>query len=326
MRASCYLIFFVFLVVLGGIEGRAWGEDPISLKLAEFSSSIGTASPAATTDSVQAFCSELKGLCETTPDLPSKIEAYWLLGLIALANHSQDERKCFESAAAVYVRIREGTINSSALLAAGLCYQQLGRIREAMATLHKIADENTEFADFANQHLAELYEQERDRARAKSSFEKIRGPGVRLLVVRRFPNLGQREKTEEERKTEAATLSNRIATWVVPMYSNSATSIPHEISLKLTQTTKLIRTVSVLVERFRMRYGRYPASLEEVAVRIKGFIPIDPFQPRMRLRYEMTGDRLLIWSVGLDERDDHHSVQWKPGQAQGDIIASRTRD
>lgn len=311
--------------VIGYGSNWVWAGDPIVERITEFRKIVAM-SATASTESVETFCSDLKVLCDSHPDLPSAVSGYWMLGMAAAATRAQEGSKYFNAAVATYERIPRDQITTATELAAGYCYQRLGRQKEAIGILTRIAKDDSDFADAANQRLVRLYEEAGDSTRAKGCFERIKIPNVRLALTKEFPGLGEIQKIQEEVRNEQAKYVTRMAAWVFPPVPDSATSTPQETILKATQAVRLIRVATDLVERFRLRYGRYPASLPEAAGGAQWLICYDPFQPGTFLRYELTEDHVFVWSVGPDGKDDHHSLEWRPGQAKGDIIASRKRD
>jgi hypothetical protein len=54
---------------------------------------------------------------------------------------------------------------------------------------------------------------------------------------------------------------------------------------------------------YRNKYGRYPDSLEALVPEFLNEIPIDPFNEKP-LVYRVTGDEVLIYSLGSNEKDD----------------------
>ena len=69
-----------------------------------------------------------------------------------------------------------------------------------------------------------------------------------------------------------------------------------------------MRRAAIGVERFRLKLGRWPNSLDEVvAVRLLDNVPEDPYDGNA-LRYRKTADGAVVYSVGKD------------GKYQGDAL------
>ena len=62
-------------------------------------------------------------------------------------------------------------------------------------------------------------------------------------------------------------------------------------------------TVLLALERYRLRKGRWPTTLGELAPDLLPAIPLDPYDGRP-LRYRLTGGGVVVYSVGADETDN----------------------
>lgn len=68
------------------------------------------------------------------------------------------------------------------------------------------------------------------------------------------------------------------------------------------------------------RHGGFPAKLEDLVPDILAELPVDPFsQTGEGFRYRRDGDAVVVYSLGLDETDDHGSVDPIPGKDRPDI-------
>jgi hypothetical protein len=75
------------------------------------------------------------------------------------------------------------------------------------------------------------------------------------------------------------------------------------------RTTAQLRcaVVGLAVERFRMKKGRWPQSLDEIPKDILAAIPLDPFDGKP-LKFVKRDDGVTIYSVGMDEVDNGGNV------------------
>jgi hypothetical protein len=65
--------------------------------------------------------------------------------------------------------------------------------------------------------------------------------------------------------------------------------------------------VGLAVERYRLRFGSWPASLAEVPTDLLPTVPLDPFDGNP-LKYARRADGATIYSIGVDETDDGGAV------------------
>jgi len=61
---------------------------------------------------------------------------------------------------------------------------------------------------------------------------------------------------------------------------------------------------ALAAEQFRLAKGRWPNRLEEVVPTYLDGVPEDPFATAHNLRFTKAGDRLIIYSIGLDQQDN----------------------
>ncbi len=84
-----------------------------------------------------------------------------------------------------------------------------------------------------------------------------------------------------------------------------------------------LETVGHALEKFRLREGDYPGSLQDLVPDDLHAIPVDPFAPgRPALHYRGSGqhkDRRVLYSVGPDG-EDHRGLPRDPISGQGDLL------
>ena len=71
---------------------------------------------------------------------------------------------------------------------------------------------------------------------------------------------------------------------------------------KDTQDTLLLATMAL--RAYKLDHGTYPAALSALSPIYLKSVPADPFAQSNPLRYKLTGDRYVLYSVGPDGRDD----------------------
>jgi ABC-type transport system involved in multi-copper enzyme maturation permease subunit len=87
--------------------------------------------------------------------------------------------------------------------------------------------------------------------------------------------------------------------------------------------------VMIAVDRFRLKYHRWPNKLEELVPEFLPRIPIDPWDGmRLRYRFKQTKDLsgVVIYSVGPDRRDDGGNIQITNPLTAGTDIGVRLWD
>ena len=77
--------------------------------------------------------------------------------------------------------------------------------------------------------------------------------------------------------------------------------------------------LGLAIEAYRNEHGSYPASLEVIAARLGGTLPLDPFTGRPYV-YRVSGDTFALYSVGADQTDQGGSrsddVVWRDKAAR----------
>lgn len=88
---------------------------------------------------------------------------------------------------------------------------------------------------------------------------------------------------------------------------------------RLAATARMAETACAL-ERYRLRTGKYPESLEALVPRELHALPLDPMN-HQPLMYQPTSDGWFrLWSVGLDGRDGGGVMSEDPDRAAGDWV------
>jgi hypothetical protein len=71
--------------------------------------------------------------------------------------------------------------------------------------------------------------------------------------------------------------------------------------------------VGVAIERYRLRHGDWPATTAELVPAFLPALPLDPFDGEP-LRYKRLPDGIVVYSVGVDCKDDGGQLRYQPGQ------------
>ena len=105
--------------------------------------------------------------------------------------------------------------------------------------------------------------------------------------------------------TDELEKAGRVAhDWFYP-YSSMFLSDPSQVIVReaSTQASLRLATTAFAVERFRHGQGRLPADLNELTPQFLANVPTDPFDGAP-LRYRRLSRGYLIYSVGIDRRDN----------------------
>ncbi len=76
------------------------------------------------------------------------------------------------------------------------------------------------------------------------------------------------------------------------------------------------------MELYKQKMGRYPATLEDVRKSIGWKVAPDPFSGEA-LVYKVSGATYLLYSIGMDLRDDGGTPTWDDLQAAGEAKGKR---
>lgn len=71
------------------------------------------------------------------------------------------------------------------------------------------------------------------------------------------------------------------------------------------QAQNALLMTTLALRAYRLDHGRLPNTLHSLAPNYLSKIPADPFALSGPLRYRLTGDRYVLYSIGPDGRDDH---------------------
>jgi hypothetical protein len=75
--------------------------------------------------------------------------------------------------------------------------------------------------------------------------------------------------------------------------------------------------VGLACERYRLRQGSWPKTLDEIPRDLLASVPLDPFNGQP-LRYRHTMDGVVIYSIGKNLIDDEGDLSWNPAVAGAD--------
>jgi hypothetical protein len=81
--------------------------------------------------------------------------------------------------------------------------------------------------------------------------------------------------------------------------------------------------IQVALYRFRAANGRYPASLQEMVPAFLKSIPMDPFGQGKPYVYKYIGSSFLLYSVGVDMKDDGGKPAKYHSEPGGDIVSGQ---
>jgi len=80
----------------------------------------------------------------------------------------------------------------------------------------------------------------------------------------------------------------------------------HDASLAAKANLRCAAT-GIAVERFRLKHGRWPNSLEEIPRNLLASVPLDPFDGQP-LKYARRDDGVTVYSIGIDETDNDATI------------------
>lgn len=103
-------------------------------------------------------------------------------------------------------------------------------------------------------------------------------------------------------------LSNESNAWGNPRRILGAIAIPNVGNISRVAAETLFHRrcliIACALEKYRMRHGSFPASLEAVKDELKLFSLDDPARPKLPLGYRVEKVGYLLWSAGPDAQDD----------------------
>jgi hypothetical protein len=82
---------------------------------------------------------------------------------------------------------------------------------------------------------------------------------------------------------------------------------------------KRVMVAAIAAERFRLKNGRWPNDLHELVPTFLVEVPKDPCSPANELRWKVTPTGRLVYSVGLDGKDDGGQCEWKDENEMIDV-------
>ena len=90
----------------------------------------------------------------------------------------------------------------------------------------------------------------------------------------------------------------------------------------------MLRTtlVALACEQYRLKHQRWPATLDAlVAEKLLPAMPIDPADGRP-LRYRQDAENIIVYSIGIDEKDDQGNIVRAPLVDQRFVTSRRVTD
>jgi hypothetical protein len=94
--------------------------------------------------------------------------------------------------------------------------------------------------------------------------------------------------------------------------------------LRTLSALRLLQAAAAL-HLFQLERGTLPGSLNELFPTFLEQVPLDPFSPEQPLKYRLTGDHVLLYSVGSNGKDDG-GVPMGLGETNKDDIILRDLD
>jgi hypothetical protein len=82
---------------------------------------------------------------------------------------------------------------------------------------------------------------------------------------------------------------------------------------------KRVMVAAIAAERFRLKNGRWPNDLHELVPTFLVEVPKDPCSPGNELRWKVTATGRIVYSVGLDGKDDGGNCDWMGENQMTDI-------
>jgi hypothetical protein len=92
-----------------------------------------------------------------------------------------------------------------------------------------------------------------------------------------------------------------------------------EGALLQAQAAREVMIVAIAAERFRLKNARWPSELHELVPTFLAEVPKDPCSPGNELRWKVTPTGRLVYSVGLDGKDDGGTCEWKDENEMVDV-------
>jgi hypothetical protein len=143
-------------------------------------------------------------------------------------------------------------------------------------------------------------------------------------AMQRIQNLAERPYYETAKDWEAFDLSLRthipgvFAKRIIPGADRCA------IAAAKADAAHQLSRLAIAMTGYRVKYGRYPAKLDDLVPEFLANIPGDPFDGQP-LRMKRADKEVLLYSVGRDLKDDG-GVAWNAEKQTGDIVFRLTRE
>lgn len=115
------------------------------------------------------------------------------------------------------------------------------------------------------------------------------------------------------RRWNAAQARASAIPWYCPLSRCSVPSLAAQASLWV-QAVASARTLRAALgcERHRLATGQWPDSLQALVPEYLDAVPVDPFALKP-IRYRRDDDRIIVWSIGSNLRDDEGAVSGARG-------------
>ncbi len=91
------------------------------------------------------------------------------------------------------------------------------------------------------------------------------------------------------------------------------------------ETQNGLLLVTLALQAYRLEHGHYPASLAELAPSYLKRLPDDPFALRGTFQYRREGQKMVLYSIGPDGKDDHGTPTDNPKNASAASPYARYR-
>ena len=142
----------------------------------------------------------------------------------------------------------------------------------------------------------------------------------RLVENARLPSHEQASgESEIDREIKGKRVSAPLIGMLIP-----ATNKVAEACRRKTGTVAAMRGL-IAVERFRMKYGKWPAKLSEVVPEFLDSLPTDPFDGTP-IKMVRTSDGIIVYTVGNDKVDDGGKLNRKNPNAAGSDLGFQLWD
>ena len=119
-----------------------------------------------------------------------------------------------------------------------------------------------------------------------------------MIAASRLPPLESREAMARiEARLDSLSLIPRYSDVILPALTRAADTVARD------EATRQSALTAIAVERYRNVYGHAPDALSDLLPSFLGAVPEDPYDGEP-LRYRLTDNGYVIYSVGENQRDD----------------------